>query len=151
MNLLQALDPARICLLRHHSKPDVLNEMIDCGARAGLPCDREELQERISYREQLMSTGLGLGIGLPHVRMETVLEPYIIVGLQPDGIVGYEAIDNLPVKVVFMIIAGKDQHRRHLELLAKIVEILKRSHVRDRLLAAKSPEEAYRILEKEAS
>lgn len=151
MNLLQAIDPARICLLRHHSKQDVLNEMIDCGARVGLPCDREELKERIYYREQLMSTGLGLGIGLPHVRIEGVSTPYIIIGLQPDGIVEYEAIDNLPVKIVFMILVGKDQHRQHLELLAKIVAILKRSHISDRLLAAKSPEEVYQILEKEAS
>ena len=151
MNLLQTIDSTRICLLRHHSKQDVLNEMIDCGAHAGLPCDREELKERIYYREQLMSTGLGLGIGLPHVRMEGVSEPCIIIGLQPDGIIEYEAIDNLPVKIVFMIIVGKDQHRQHLELLAKIVATLKRSHVSDSLLAAKNPEEVYHILEKEGA
>ncbi len=151
MDLLQAIDPTRICLLRNHTKQEVLNEIIDCGARVGLPYNREELKERIYYREQLMSTGLGLGIGLPHVRMEGMSQPFIIIGIQPDGIIDYEAIDNLPVKIVFMIIVGKEQHRQYLELLAKIVGIVKRSHVIDALLTATTSEEIYQIFVKEAS
>jgi len=151
MNISHAIDLKRICLLRHHSKHDVLNEMIECGARAGLPCDSEELRERISYREQLMSTGIGLGIGLPHVRMEGVSEPVIIIGIQPEGIVNYESIDNLPVRVVFMIIVGKNQHRLHLELLAQIVAIVKHGSIIDTLLAAQTPEDAYQTILKEAS
>lgn len=151
MKLLHAIDPRRICLLRHHSKADVLNEIVDCGAQAGLPCDSEELKERISYREQLMSTGIGLEIGLPHVRMEGITDPCIIIGVQPDGIIDYESIDNLPVKIVVMILVGKDQHRVHLELLAQIVAILKRRQTREALLTANTPDKIYRIFSEEVS
>lgn len=151
MDLLRAIDPQRICVLKHHSKDDVLAEIIACAAKAGLPCDREELKERIYYREKLMSTGIGLGIGLPHVRMEGITEPMITIGLQPDGIIGYESIDGLPIKIVIMILVGRDQHKQHLELLSKIVTILKRSRIIDALLSAETPDDAYQVLVKEIS
>ncbi len=149
MKLLDTIDTQRICLLKQHSKERLLNELIDCAVRAGLDCDSAELKERVLYREQLMSTGIGLGIGMPHVRLEGVKEPIVTIGLQPDGIVGYESIDNLPVKLVFLIIAGKEQHKQYLELLAHIVKIVKRGGVIDALLSAPDSEAVYRLLQEE--
>lgn len=151
MKLLDTIDTQRICLLKHHSKEHIIDELIDCAVRAGLNCDSDDLKERVLYRERLMSTGIGLGIGLPHIRLEGMKEPIVTIGLQPDGIVGYESLDNLPVKLVFLILVGKEQHKLYLELLAQIVKIVKRGGVIDALLSAPDNDTVYRIIQEEAN
>lgn len=150
MNLFDIMKKENICLLKSHSKNLVLKELIECAAHSGLPCERDDLKERIDYRERLMSTGIGLGIGVPHVRLAGISEPIITLGLQPGGIASYEAIDNLPVKIVFLIIVGKHQQQQYLGLFAQIVKLLKRSRVIDSLLAAADQDSAYQLLTQEA-
>jgi mannitol/fructose-specific phosphotransferase system IIA component (Ntr-type) len=150
MTLLDIIRKESICLLKSHSKKLVLKELIECAAQNGLPCEPDELEERIEYRERLMSTGIGMGIGVPHVRLDGISDPIIIFGLQAEGISGYESIDNLPVKLVFLIIVGKQQQQQqYLKLFAHIVKLLKRSRVIDSLLAAADRESVYQILSEE--
>jgi mannitol/fructose-specific phosphotransferase system IIA component (Ntr-type) len=151
MKLLDTLDPQCICLLKHHSKEHILDELLDRAVQCGLDCNITDLKERLLYRERLMSTGIGLGIGIPHVRLEGVKEPIVALGLQPDGVVDYDSIDNLPVKLVFLILIGKEQHKQYLELLAHIVNVVKRRGVVDALLSAPDSEAAYRVLQEETN
>ena len=100
----------------------------------------------IFYREQLMSTGIGLGIGIPHVRFGQIGEPVAAVGVQPKGIKDYVSIDDEAVRIVIMIIAGRNQHKEHIRLLSLIVGQLKQEGVKDSLLHAENPQQIHTIV-----
>lgn len=131
------------------TKEEILGELVELLARSGQIGSVEDLRERISHREQLMSTGIGLGIAVPHVRMEGVKRPTVALGISREGIPDYESIDDKPVRVVVMIAAGKDQHWEYIRLLSQIVSKFKVKGVVEDLTAAGSPDEVYDVFVEE--
>jgi PTS system nitrogen regulatory IIA component len=133
-------------VLEANTKTEALLELIELVVRQGLVRDGETLKRDIFYREQLMSTGIGLGVGVPHVRYQEITEPVIAVGVQPEGIADYQAIDDEIVTVVIMILVAPQQHKEHIRLLSLVVGRIKNLDVKARLLAATSGEEIHAIL-----
>jgi len=146
LKLNNYIDGNLIFLLQENKKREVLLQMINSICENKRLNNKESVNEAIFYRESLMSTGIGLGIAVPHVRIKGIKEPIVAVGIQKDGIPDYETIDNIPVKIVFLIIAGEDQHKEYIQILSLVVTKLKQSEVRERLIEAKSKEELYQIL-----
>jgi PTS system nitrogen regulatory IIA component len=146
MEYLDYLSEDLVVLLKAHRKTEVILEMAQLAADRGLVPEADHLAEKLFYREQLMSTGLGLGIGIPHVRYERLSRPVVAVGLQPAGIDGYESLDGKPVKIVVMILVGPEEHKLHVRLLSQIVQMLKDEATKERLLGSKDAGEAWKIL-----
>ncbi len=146
MALGDALTPKRVLILDEDKKEGVLNRLIDCLASDGGIANRGELAEAIFQREELMSTGIGLGIAVPHARINSVSKPTAAVALCRRPIVDYDSLDGAPVRLVFMIVAGREQHPEYLRLLAEISRRIKDESLRNALFAARSPEELYALL-----
>ncbi|MDD3118329.1 MAG: PTS sugar transporter subunit IIA [Victivallales bacterium] len=127
-------------------KNEILQQLIDSLSTSPVVKSRHELEQGIFHREQLMSTGIGMGIGIPHVRINSVEDVVLGAALVREGVAGYEALDSQPVKLVFMIVARKDQHDQHLKLLAQISRRLKDEDFRNRLVASAGIEEFYSLL-----
>ena len=132
--------------LSESNKTEVLIEMMECLHKSGYVDDLDSLKKEIFYREQLMSTGIGVGIGIPHVRLKGIENPLIAVGLKKSGISDYESIDKEDVRIVVMIIVGEFQHKEHIRLLSQIMEKLKEKEARETLIQAESSEEIYSFL-----
>ncbi len=133
-------------LLNESRKTEVLIEMMERIHAEGLVADLDNLKKEIFYREQLMSTGIGVGIGLPHVRFKGVDKPLIAVGLKKSGITDYESIDKEDVRIVIMIIVGEFQHKEHIRLLSQVMEKLKEKEDRETLIQSENSEEIYNFL-----
>ena len=146
MELSNYIDKDLIFLLKEEKKKKVLLQMIDYICENKELNNKENINEAIFYRESLMSTGIGLGIAVPHVRIKGIKEPVVAVGIQREGIPDYETIDNIPVKIVVLIIAGEGQHKEYIRILSLIVTKLKQSEVREKLIEAKSKKELFEIL-----
>lgn len=136
----------RIVILREKDKKGVLLELIDCLAAAEEITDREELTRAIFRREELMSTGIGLGIAVPHVRLESVKGLVMAIGISRAGIRDYESLDGSPVQIVCMIATGRYEHAQYLRALAEISRRLRDRDFRDRLLAAPDSETIFTLL-----
>ena len=145
LSLDKVLPAQRILLVETTHKREILDALIDLLAEAPEVRDRAELAEAIHQRETLMSTGIGLGVGVPHCRISSVTAPVMAAATSRSPITDYESLDGQPVHLVFMIAAGRDQHAEHLRLLAEISRRVKEPDVRDRLLQAASGEEFLRI------
>ena len=89
-------------------KDDVLNALIETLAEVPEIDGRDEVARGVFHRESLLSTGIGNGIGVPHVRLNELDSSYMALAIVPEGVDGYEALDAKPVKIVFMVVAGKD-------------------------------------------
>jgi PTS system nitrogen regulatory IIA component len=146
LELKNYIDKSLIFLLKGKKKEKVLLEMINSICENKKLDNRKDIKKAIFYREGLMSTGIGLGIAVPHIRIKSVKEPIVAVGIQKAGILDYETIDGVPVKIVVLIIAGEGQHKEYIQILSLIVTKLKQSEVREKLIEAKSKKELYEIL-----
>ena len=91
-----------------------------------------------------MSTGIGFGIGIPHASSDRIEEVVASFGRSLQGI-EFDALDNAPVKSVFLFIVPKDQFQTHLRTLASIAKFLGDRSVREGLAAAKSADEILAI------
>ncbi|GAB4371922.1 MAG: PTS sugar transporter subunit IIA [Spirochaetales bacterium] len=143
------LSENRVVFLDATSKTEALRQMVSCLEDCMPAFDAEDLLSRLLERERLMSTGIGLGIGVPHLRYKGVKEPCIVVGIQPKGIGDYESLDGEIVKILLLILVDAGQHREYLRILSGLVKTLKKAGVREALLAASNPEEVVSILRRE--
>ena len=140
------LSPERILLFDTTSKKEALTYLIDSLADTPEVKNKNNLNEEIFRRESLMSTGIGMGIGIPHVRLESVEDILMAVGISKSAIEDYESLDGKPVRMIFMVAAGKDQHTEHIKAIAAISSKLKDEHLRKSLLEAKNNTTVFNLL-----
>jgi len=140
------LPRANVIVTAAAAKDELLRRMIDLLAASPMIKSRSELEEGIFHREQLMSTGIGMEIGIPHVRVGSVKDVVLAAALVHDGVMAYESLDSRPVRLVFMIVARKDQHEQHLKLLAQISGRLKVEHFRQALIACPDADAFHALL-----
>jgi len=146
LDLQNVLLPQRIIFIDQADKREALERLGKCLSAADEIEDKGELMKGIFHREDLMSTGVGLGIGVPHVRLASVSNPVMAVGICRELIVDYESMDNQPVSLIFMIAAGEGQHAEHLRLLSAVSSRCADASLRNALKQAQSAEEVMKLL-----
>lgn len=109
-------------------------------AGAGVPERAEEIRRAIEEREALLSTGVGHGIALPHARTSALGSLEMAVGTTAEP-VDFDAVDELPVRLVWMLAAPSSASGLHVRTLARISGLLRDDPVRERLVNADSPQE----------
>jgi len=136
----------RIIFLKYSSRRDALFAMIENISTAPQIKNRQELTHEIIRREDLMSTAIGRGIAIPHIRLSSITDMVVSVGLSQVDITDFQPLDDEPVRILFMIAAAYNQHSKYLQTLSYFAARLKNSGLRSALLASKTSREAYDIL-----
>ena len=146
MNLLDYLQPDSINLhLKGRNKEEILSELVDLLAARGGVTRREDLYTSLLEREGLGSTGIGHGVAIPHGRSTEVETPAVVFG-RSDQEVNFDAIDGLPTRLFFLLVAPENGSTQHLHLLARIARLMKDAPTRERLVEIDSPEEVLALL-----
>lgn len=127
------------------SKVDVLDEMVSAAAASGHVSDIESLRSSVLAREAVMSTGIGNGVAIPHVRIDGVSEPVIALGLAPSG-VEFDAIDGEPVRILVLFAMPRSANEAYLRALARTMLTLKAPGLIEQLLACTVPEQVVQLL-----
>jgi PTS system fructose-specific IIC component len=135
-----------VVLLRASTKRQALEELVQVLAAGDIGVSREALGEAVWKREKLMSTGIGHGIAVPHVRLPGVKRLSMAVGVSRDGVKDYVSLDQEPVHLVVMIAAPQGDHEGYIRLLAKTVEVLKEPEALQAMVTASEAESVYEIL-----
>ena len=135
--------------LKGESKDEILKEMI---ATLGLDEKSEGiLYKMLKRRENLGSTGIGKGIAIPHCRSLVVNKLRVAFGRKPGG-VDFKAIDEQPVRHVFLIIAPPlEVSNQYLPVLGKIAQFSRDAEVLSRLDEIETPAEFLKLIEEKAS
>ena len=145
-DLARVLVPQRVLILDSKTKKNALLALADCLGSAAEVKDRDALVQGIFYREELMSTGIGMGIAVPHVRLASVTGPVMSAGLCRNPITDYQSLDGIPIHLIFMIAAGQNQHAEYLRLLSSLSLKLKNEELRNSLISAPDTQTFYQIL-----
>lgn len=96
------------------------------------PENRDTITEAVRKRERSMTTGIGLGIGIPHASTDLVSEVVGVIGRSHQGI-QFDALDNQPVKLVLLFLVPQGEFQKHLHALADIAKLLHKKGFRDGL------------------
>ena len=143
--MAQYLDSKRIVFLDEGlEKADILSKLIDLIDASGFINNPAQFRADIYERELIMSTGIGLGIAIPHCKSSAVDKLTAAIGI-PTEPIEYDALDGKKVEIIIMIATPLTQHAEYLRLLSKITFLLKNKEQRKRVLSATSADELYQI------
>ncbi len=127
------------------SKAEAIDMLVDLQVKGGKIADREAYKKGILAREEMSSTAVGEGIAIPHAKSTAVKAPSLAAMTVPQG-VDYEAMDDEPSNLLFMIAAPNDGDV-HLEVLSRLMTILMDEDFREKLLAASSKDAFLQIID----
>lgn len=125
---------------------EIIQEMTNKLLELNLISNSEKFVEEIKNREALSTTGFGNGIAIPHAKSEVVLKPTLVCAKSEVGI-DYNAMDQKPVHLFFMIATPVDGGDLHLKTLAKLARKLIYEDFRNSLLSASSADEILKLME----
>ena len=145
IDLRDHLSPGQVIDLESTKKDDVLKEIVGAVATTDAVTDEEALLEAVRQREKILSTGIGLGIAIPHARIGAVKRFVVAVGRHRDGL-DFESIDQKPVRIVVLIAGPADTQKPYLELLAQLSKRLKLEHVRTKIAGGASAADVVDLL-----
>ncbi len=134
--------------LQNTEKEKIIEEMIDLLEQTKKLRDRNLALAKVLERERVMSTGMGEGVAIPHAKTEAVDELVAAFGITSSE-VDFQAIDEKPVRLVFLLVGPMDPTGPHLQALSRISRLMHRKDFRDRLIAAHSAEEVIEAIAKE--
>jgi len=146
VNVQSIISLHRILFINHSSKRDALIALAGNLAAAPQIKNRQELSSEIIKREELMSTAIGCGIAIPHVRLSSVTDLVVSIGISRTNIVDFQPLDDEPVRLIFMIAAAQNQHAYYLQTLSWFSTRLKNKELRDSLLSAETEQKVYDLL-----
>jgi mannitol/fructose-specific phosphotransferase system IIA component (Ntr-type) len=126
-------------------KADLLTQMAKFLAAAFSLPDADGIVAKILQRESEMSTGIGYGIAIPHSRI-TGIDRLYIVAARTAGDIEFDAIDELPVRLVFMMISPANTTSEHTQILSTLSKIVSSEQTRQQLQKAQNAEEFLTIL-----
>ena len=129
------------------SKDEVLEKVVDLMCEKGNITDKAEYLQAVRAREEEGTTGVGDGIAIPHGRCMAVNAPGLAAMVLPEG-VDYEALDDEPVHLIFLIAAPANGGDAHIEMLSKLSTMLMDEEFTANLRNAKSKEEFISIIDK---
>lgn len=104
--------------------------------------NRDAIYKAIEKRELSLSTGIGLGVGIPHASTDLVDDVVGVFARSQNGI-DFQALDNQPVNVVTLFLVPQGQFQQHLPTLASIAKVLKNNEFRESVEKATSGQEIY--------
>lgn len=130
--------------LKANSKKQALQELAALAAR-GAEVGERDIFDSLLQRERLGSTGIGNGIAIPHGRF-TQVSRLTGVFARLEKPIDFEAVDGLPVDLVFVLLAPEDAGADHLQGLAKIARLLRTPSIAQALRSTRDPAALYSIL-----
>lgn len=131
--------------LKSRDKEQVLGEMVDCISSMVAPIEQERVLKALLDREKLGTTGIGHGVAIPHGKIKGLAELKVFFGRSKKG-VNFSSMDNLPVHLVFLILAPENSAAAHLKVLASISHLLKSQDFRMKLMEAANRADIHRII-----
>ncbi len=150
MRLSDILTAERIIInLNGRDKYDVLERMVKIAKTSERVTDEHDLLKKVIEREKIKSTGIGGGIGIPHAQTSGVTDIIACLGVSEQGI-EFDAIDKMPVHLVFLIATKERTISTYLGLLSRIARLFIDESFKQRIIKSVSPQEIINlIIEKE--
>lgn len=140
MLLSELLAPERVRVpLGSRTKDDLLRELVELAAGERGPAAVDAILQSVREREQVLSTGIGEGVAIPHGKTPLIDSLVLAAGVCAAP-VDFDALDGRPVELCFMLIGPESAAGAHVKALSRISRLLRRDTLRDALRRSDSAE-----------
>ena len=134
------LNPKLITFIHAETRDDALKELVDLLDKQKKLDHKDTFYQAILEREKIVSTGIGMGVAVPHAKLADYDTFFIAVGISAQGI-GWDAIDGMPVRLIFMIGGPDDRQTEYLQLLSSLTLAIKDGERRKKMLQLNNPKD----------
>lgn len=135
----------RIRDLTATTKEDALAELCALASTAREVTDPKAFLRAIHARETAMSTGIGMGVAIPHAKIPSITGLVMAIGRSKQGI-DFDSLDDLPAHIIILMGASDHQNSDFLKLIGKIGALFNQTGLTERFLQAETPEEIFTLL-----
>jgi len=135
--------------LKGETKKEIITELVDMLAFRGKLLNRDEVLADVFEREKIMSTGMQNGIALPHAKTGGTSDLAVAVGIKKEG-VDFESVDGEKSRLFILVASPKKISGPHVQFLAAIGAVLEDSDTRQKVIDARSPQEAAALLQEKS-
>jgi PTS system nitrogen regulatory IIA component len=139
MQISQYMDPDLITFIDTPSREDAIAILVDLLDNAGKLSDPPAFLHAIEERERIVTTGIGMGVAIPHAKLQDQTDFFIALAISKKGI-DWNALDHAPVRIIFMIGGPEDKKTEYLRLLSSLTMVIKDEEMRKKLLTLNSKE-----------
>ena len=143
--VIQNTDKKFIKKLEATNKMDAIEELARVFTGSDVCSDIDGLVRALKEREEIMSTGIGFGIAIPHARLHGVKKMTFAVGISTQGI-DFDSMDGDPVHLIILVAAGEKQHKEYLRLLSTIMAVLKNNSVKEKIIHSETADDVIKAL-----
>ncbi len=141
------LDPEAIQFLDVKNRDEAIAQLVNCLCSS---YQVEELKQSfhlaVLEREKIASTGIGMGIALPHAKLAAFDDFFISIGILKKGI-NWNSMDHQNVQIIVLIAGPDDKQSDYLNILSQLTFILRDDEVRKRLLACTQADQIIEIFQ----
>jgi PTS system nitrogen regulatory IIA component len=134
------LDSKLVAFLSVDTRDEALSVLVDVANAAGKIENREDFFQAIVDREEIVSTGIGMGVAIPHSKLHSYDHFFIAIGILKKG-VDWNALDGAPVRIVFLIGGPDDKQTEYLQILSGLTVAIKDEERRKKMLTLNSSDD----------
>jgi len=124
----------RVIFSTSPTKEAIIDELIRVSNADNKVKNIKRFKDALLKREAIMSTGIGYGVAIPHVKINEVDNFFITICIHKNG-VDWQSMDNKPAYLIFLIAGPENQQERYLRILAKLTLVIKNPERREKLKA----------------
>lgn len=135
-----------IFVIDKKDKYEVINELVKKAAILGKIKDEAEFKKALEEREALISTGIGFGFAFPHAKINSIKEFFMIVGILKNP-VDWDSLDQIPVKLVFLIGGPDNQQKEYLKLLSQLMSVIKNPAKREIIMNTNNADDIVKLFD----
>ena len=147
MRITDLIDKRSVELFgKPQNKKEALDMMVSLMVRSGKILDEDAYRRQVYAREEESTTGIGMGLAIPHGKCSAVVKPGLAAMVVPDG-VDFESLDGQPVTLIFLIAAPDTEDNVHLDVLSKLSMMMMDETFAANLRKAKSVEEFLKVID----
>lgn len=139
VKIAKYIDPKLVVFLDVPSRDAAINELVDVLDKCKKLVDKQAFYIGITERERIVSTGIGMGVAIPHAKLPEYDDFFIAIGILHRG-VDWHALDGAPVRLIFMIGGPDDKQTEYLQILSGLTTALKDEERRKKMLTLNSPD-----------
>lgn len=138
MSITEYLDDRLVVFLQSDAQLGAIDELIEALDRSHTLKDKEPFRQAILNREKIISTGIGLGVAVPHAKLPGYEEFFIAIGVREGEGIEWNSLDGSQVHLIFMIGGPDNRQTEYLNILSRLTMAIKDSDRRKALLKATS-------------
>ncbi len=149
MRIGKYLDEKLVVFLDVQTREESIEALAEALDRAHKLKDKGRFLKAILDREGLASTGIGVGLAVPHAKMSEYDEFFIAIGIQGGRGIEWDSLDGSQVHLIFMIGGPDNKQTEFLEILSQLTTAVKEEALRKTLFKATSPQEVIMLLKRD--